>query len=91
MQAHIKEAARRAEGSWTDSKAIHNIDEAEVHGQQKHIRDKAASVDQPKAIFLCEGITDQKALFGSQLTEEQGKESKDVFIQQQRCLCLVSQ
>jgi hypothetical protein len=26
-----QEAARKAEGSWTDSKAIHNIDEAEAH------------------------------------------------------------
>jgi hypothetical protein len=26
-----QEAARRAEGNWTDSKAIHNIDEAEAH------------------------------------------------------------
>jgi hypothetical protein len=26
-----QEAARRAEGSWTDSKAIHNIDEAEAY------------------------------------------------------------
>jgi hypothetical protein len=28
-----QEAARRAEGNWTDSKAIHNIDEAEAHQQ----------------------------------------------------------
>jgi hypothetical protein len=26
-----QEAARRAEGSWADSKAIHNIDEAEAY------------------------------------------------------------
>jgi hypothetical protein len=26
-----QEAARKAEGSWTDSKAIHNIDEAEAY------------------------------------------------------------
>jgi hypothetical protein len=26
-----QEAARRAEGNWTDSKAIHNIDEVEAH------------------------------------------------------------
>ena len=26
-----QEATRRAEGSWTDSKAIHNIDEAEAY------------------------------------------------------------
>jgi hypothetical protein len=26
-----QEAARRVEGNWTDSKAIHNIDEAEAH------------------------------------------------------------
>jgi hypothetical protein len=26
-----QEAARRAEGNWTDSRAIHNIDEAKAH------------------------------------------------------------
>jgi hypothetical protein len=26
-----QEAARRAQGSWTDSKTIHNIDEAEAY------------------------------------------------------------
>jgi hypothetical protein len=26
-----QETARRAEGNWTDSKAIHNIDEAKAH------------------------------------------------------------
>jgi hypothetical protein len=26
-----QEAVRRVEGNWTDSKAIHNIDEAEAH------------------------------------------------------------
>jgi hypothetical protein len=33
-----QEAARRAEGSWTDSKAIHNIDGAEACQQYKHKR-----------------------------------------------------
>jgi hypothetical protein len=28
-----QEAARRVEGNWTDSKSIHNIDEAETHQQ----------------------------------------------------------
>jgi hypothetical protein len=46
-----QEAARRAEGSWTDSKAIHNIDEVEAHQQYKHKREKGASVDQPKPMF----------------------------------------
>jgi hypothetical protein len=46
-----QEAARRAEGNWIDSKAIHNIDEAEAHPQYKHKRDKAASLDQPKPCF----------------------------------------
>jgi hypothetical protein len=68
-----QEAARRAEGNWTDSKVIHNIDKAEAHKQHKHVRDKAASTDQPKFMFLCEDIADQKVLFGSQLTEEQEK------------------
>jgi hypothetical protein len=31
-----QEAARRAEGNWTDSKAVHNIDEAEAHQQYKN-------------------------------------------------------
>jgi hypothetical protein len=66
----IQEATRRTEGNWTDSRAIHNIDEAEAHQQHKYVRDKATSADQPKSILLCEGITDQKVLFGSQLTEE---------------------
>jgi hypothetical protein len=40
-----QEAARRAKGSWTDSKAIHNIDEDEAHQQYKHKREKVASAD----------------------------------------------
>jgi hypothetical protein len=40
-----QENARRAEGNWADSRAIHNIDKAKAHQQQKYIRDKAASVD----------------------------------------------
>jgi hypothetical protein len=67
----------RVEGNWTDSKAIHNKDEAKVHQQQKHIRDKAVSLDQPKAILLCEDIADQKVCFGSQLTEEQERNLKN--------------
>jgi hypothetical protein len=66
-----QEATRRAEGSWTDSKAIHNIDGAETCQQYKHKREKAASADQPKPMLLCEDITDQKVLLGSQLSGEQ--------------------
>jgi hypothetical protein len=40
-----QEAARRAEGSWTNSKAIHNIDGAEACQQYKHKREKAASAN----------------------------------------------
>jgi hypothetical protein len=40
-----QEAARRSEGSWTDSKAIYNIDEVEAYHQYKHKREKAASAD----------------------------------------------
>jgi hypothetical protein len=47
-----QEAARRAEGNWTDSKVIHNIDKTEAHQQYKHKRDKVASVDQPKSMLL---------------------------------------
>jgi hypothetical protein len=35
-----QEAARRAEGSWMDSKAIHNIDETEAYRQYKHKTEK---------------------------------------------------
>jgi hypothetical protein len=58
-----QEATRRAEGNWIDYRAIHNIDEAEDHQHHKYIRDKAASVDQPKSLLLCEDIAEQKVLF----------------------------
>jgi hypothetical protein len=48
-----------------DSKAIHNIDEAEAYQQYKHKREKVASADQLKPMFLCEDIADQKVLLGS--------------------------
>jgi hypothetical protein len=54
-------------------KAIHNIDEVEVHQQYKQRRDKAASADQPKPMFLCEDIAEQKVLLGSHLSDEQEK------------------
>jgi hypothetical protein len=60
-----QEAARRAEGNWTDSKAIHNIDGDEAHQQYKHKRDKAALADQPKPMLLCEDIAKKKVLLGS--------------------------
>jgi hypothetical protein len=63
-------AARRAEGNWTCSKAIHNIDEAEAHQQYKHKRDKADSADQLKPMLLCKDIAEQKVLLGSQLSDE---------------------
>jgi hypothetical protein len=81
-----QEAARKAEGSWTDSKAIHNIDGAEVCQQYKHKRERAASAEQPKPTLLCEDIADQRVLLGSQLSDEQEKtlirflfNNKDVF------------
>jgi hypothetical protein len=40
-----QEAARKAEGNWTDSKEIHNIDGAEACEQYKYRREKAASAD----------------------------------------------
>jgi hypothetical protein len=92
-----QEAARRAEGNWTDSKAIHNIDEVESHQQHKHVRDKAASADQPKSMLLCEDIADQKVLLGSQLTEEQENtltkflfNNRDVFAWSANDLCGVN-
>jgi hypothetical protein len=66
-----QEAGRRDEGSWTDSKAIHNIDEVEAYQQYKHKREKAASVDQPMPMLLCEDIAEQKVLLGSQLSDKQ--------------------
>jgi hypothetical protein len=53
-----QEAARKAEGNWTDSKAIHNIDGAEACEQYKYRREKAASTDQPKPMLLCEDIAE---------------------------------
>jgi hypothetical protein len=92
-----QEAARRAEGNWTDSRAIHNIDEVEAHQQHKYIRDKAASVDQPKYMLLCEDIAEHKVLFGSQLSEEQEKallkflfNNRDVFAWSANDLCGVN-
>jgi hypothetical protein len=57
-----QEAARRSEGSWTDSKAIHNIYGVEACQQYKHKREKAASADQTKPMLLCEDIADQRVL-----------------------------
>jgi hypothetical protein len=92
-----QEAARRAKGSWTDSKAIHNIDGAESCQQYKHKREKAASVDQPKPMLLCEDIADQRVLLGSQLSDEQEKtllrflfNNKDVFAWTTNDLCGVN-
>jgi hypothetical protein len=76
-----QEAARKAEGNWTDSKAIHNIDGAEACEQYKYRRD----------------ITEQKVLLGSQLSEEQEKtlirflfNNKDVFAWSATDLCGVN-
>jgi hypothetical protein len=60
-----QEAARRVEGSWTDSKAMHNFNEAKAQAWQKCIRDKATSVDEPNAVLLCEDVADRKVFFGS--------------------------
>jgi hypothetical protein len=65
-----QEAARKAEGNWTYSKEIHNIDGTEACEQYKYRREKAASADQPKPMLLCEDIAEQKVLLGSQLSEE---------------------
>jgi hypothetical protein len=46
-----QEAARKAEGNWTESKAIHNIDGAEACEQYKYRREKAATADQPKPML----------------------------------------
>jgi hypothetical protein len=92
-----QEATRRAKGNWTDSKAIHNIDEAKAHQQYKHKRYKAASIDQLKPMLLCEDIAEQKVLLGSQLSREQEKtllrflfNNKNVFAWTSNDLCGVN-
>jgi hypothetical protein len=92
-----QEAAKKAEGNWTDSKAIHNIDGAEAYEQYRYKREKAASADQPKPMLLCEDIAEQKVLLGSQLSEEQEKNllrflfnDKDVFAWSANYLCGVN-
>jgi hypothetical protein len=92
-----QEVARRAEGSWTDSTAIHNIDGAEVCQQYKHKREKATSADQSKPMLLCEDIADQRVLLGFQLSDEQEKtlirflfNNKDVFAWSANDLCGVN-
>ena len=92
-----QETARRAEGNCTDSKAIHNIDEAKAHQQFKHKREKAALADQPKPMLLCEDIAVQKVLLGSQLSDEQERTSlrflfnnKEVFAWSANDLCGVN-
>jgi hypothetical protein len=92
-----QEVARRAEGSWTDSKAIHNIDGAEACQQYKHKREKAASADQPKPMLLCEDITEQRVLLGYQLSDEQENtllrllfNNKDIFAWSANDLCGVN-
>jgi hypothetical protein len=92
-----QKAARKAEGNWTDSKAIHNIDGTQACEQYKYRREKAASADQPKPMLLCEDIAEQKVLLGSQLSEEQKKtlirflfNNKDVFAWSANDLCGVS-
>jgi hypothetical protein len=92
-----QEAARKAEGNWTDSKAIHNIDGAEACEQYRYKREKVASADQPKPMLLCEHIAEQKVLLGSQLSEEQEKNllrflfnNKDVFAWLANDLCGVN-
>jgi hypothetical protein len=92
-----QEAARKAEGNWTDSKAIHNIDGAEACEQYKYRREKAASANQLKPMLLCKDIAEQKVLLGSQLSEKQEKtllrflfNNKDVFAWSANDLCGVN-
>jgi hypothetical protein len=92
-----QEAARRVEGNWSDSKAIHNIDGAKAYEQHRYKREKAASADQPKPMFLCEDIAEQRVLLESQLSDEQEKtllrflfNNKDVFAWSANDLCGVN-
>ena len=61
------------------------------------MRDKAALVDKPKSMLLCEDIAEQKVLFGSQLSDEQEKtllkflfNNKDVFAWSTNDICGVN-
>jgi hypothetical protein len=90
-------SCRKAEGNWTDSKAIHNIDGAEACEQYRYKREKSASADQPKHMLLCEDIAEQKVLLGSHLSKEQEKNllrflfnNKDVFAWSANDLCGVN-
>jgi hypothetical protein len=92
-----QEAARRAEGSWTESKAIHNKDETEAYQQYKHKSLKVVSTDQLKPMLLCEDIAEQNVMLGSQLSDEQEKtllrflfNNKDVFAWTANDLCGVN-
>jgi hypothetical protein len=92
-----QEAARKAQGNWSYSKAIHNIDGVEACEQYKYKREMAASADQLKPILLCEDIVEQKVLLGSQLSEDQEKtlirflfNNKDVFVWSANDLCGVN-
>jgi hypothetical protein len=92
-----QEAARKAKGNWADSKATHNIDEAEAHQQYKHKRDKATSAYQPKPMLLCEDIVEQKVLLESKLSDEKERtllrflfNNKDVFAWLANDLCGVN-
>jgi hypothetical protein len=92
-----QEAARKAEGNWTDSKAIHNINGAEACEQCKYKREKTALVDQLKPMLICEDIAEQKVLLRSQLSKEQEKtlirflfNNKDVFAWSANDLCGVN-
>jgi hypothetical protein len=75
----------------------YNIDGAQACEQYKYKREKAASADQPKPMFLCEDIAKQRVLLGSQQSEEQEKtllrflfNNKDVFSWSANDLCGVN-
>jgi hypothetical protein len=76
-----QEAARRSEGTWQESKAIHNIDESKVQAQAqgKQVKQNVVSIDQPKPILLCEDVAGQRVFFSSQLASEQKASLKDSF------------
>jgi hypothetical protein len=89
-----QEAARRTKGSWVSSKSIHNIDEAKAQAQNKQVKEKATSIDQPKSVLLYKDIVGRKVLFVSQLTLEQVENlknfqfhNKDVFAWSANDLC----
>jgi hypothetical protein len=91
-----QEVARRAEGNWTNSRTIHNIDEAEtiISTNTKEIRLLQKTSE---AYAFMRGHSRAEGVVGSQLSDEQEKtplkflfNNKDVFAWLANDLCGVN-